>query len=73
MLNGQCPRCKSRSVYRCKNGIVSGVKHTYVKGLGFTIPRSEKTTYVCTSCGYFENYLADKKILDKIAFKWEKV
>ncbi len=73
MLNGQCPRCRSRSVYRRKNGIVSGAKHIFVTGLGFTTPRSDKLTCVCTNCGYYENYVADKAILAKVAAKWEKV
>ncbi len=73
MLNGQCPRCQSRSVYRCKNGIISGDKQIFVRGLGFFSSGSDKMTYLCTACGYYENYLADKAVCRKVAAKWEKV
>ena len=73
MLNGQCPRCNSGAVYRRKNGIISGDKHIYVTGLGFSSSRSDKMTYVCTACGYYENYIIDKSICGKITAKWEKV
>ncbi len=73
MLNGQCPRCRSRSVYRSRNGVISGDKHIFVRGLGFSSPRSDRMTYVCTACGYYENYISDKAVCRKIASKWEKV
>ncbi|RLB23368.1 MAG: hypothetical protein DRG71_06115 [Deltaproteobacteria bacterium] len=73
MINGQCPRCKKNTVYRRKNGIISGDKHIFVKGLGLMTPRTDKMTYLCTTCGYYENYVVDKAILGKVASKWEKV
>ena len=74
MLKGKCPRCNSRSVFKKVNGVFSGEKHIYVRGVGgFSTPRSERITYVCTTCGYYENYIPDKSILKKVAAKWERV
>ncbi len=72
MLNGQCPRCNAKDVYKKNNGIISGEKHVYVTGLGFTSPRTDQTTFLCTSCGYYENYIADETIREKVTQKWEK-
>lgn len=72
MLNGECPRCNSKAVYKKNNGIISGEKHVYVRGLGFSSPRTDRTTFLCTSCGYYENYINDKTILEKVTQKWEK-
>lgn len=73
MLNGRCPRCNSRAVFKMTNGITSGDKHVFVRGLGFSSPRTDRLTYLCTACGYYEDYITDKAILQKIANKWEKV
>jgi hypothetical protein len=29
--------------------------------------------YVCTTCGYFETYIAEQGKLNEVAQKWEKV
>jgi hypothetical protein len=29
--------------------------------------------YICSTCGYFEIYIADQKKLNDVAQKWEKV
>ena len=72
MLDSRCPRCNSRAVYKMLNGIISGEKNVYVRGLGFSSPKTDRMTYLCTSCGYYENYLTDKSILQKVTQKWEK-
>jgi hypothetical protein len=30
-------------------------------------------SYICTDCGYFENYIADAAKLADVALKWQKV
>lgn len=73
MLNGKCPRCNARSVFRKINGVTSGDKHIYVRGLGFSTPRTDRMTLVCTTCGYYEDYITDKAILKKVSAKWDRV
>ena len=34
---------------------------------------SEFESYVCTECGYFENYITDKAKLQEVQQKWAKV
>lgn len=72
MSNGRCPRCDSSAVYKKRNGIISGDKHVFVRGLGFLTPRTDRMTYLCTDCGYYENHILDKDILQDVTQKWEK-
>ena len=39
----------------------------------FDIMGSEFESYVCTECGYFENYITDKAKLQGVQQKWAKV
>lgn len=72
MKDGKCPRCYSTDVYHKINGIISGDKKVYVR-VSILSPATDKITYVCSSCGYYENYILDKGILNKIKEKWNKV
>ena len=71
MKNGKCPRCDSSEIYHKINGIISGNKKIYVR-VSILSPETGKVTYVCSSCGYYENYICDKNILSKIKEKWDK-
>lgn len=73
MLNGKCTHCGSDQVFRCLNGIVTGDKHVYVRNISRLTPGSNRMTYICTRCGYYENFLNDEALLKKIPGKWEKV
>jgi len=73
MRNGRCPRGNSRAVYKMTNGIISGDKHVYVRGLDFSSPKTDRLAYLCSTCGYHEYYLTDENILQKVTQKWEKV
>ncbi|MBC8489508.1 MAG: hypothetical protein H8D45_26115 [Bacteroidetes bacterium] len=74
MRNGKCPKCGSATVY----SKTEGLKYAVARGVVFvhtgimTIP-SPAIAYICTSCGYFENYIADKNKLSEVAAKWQKV
>jgi DNA-directed RNA polymerase subunit RPC12/RpoP len=72
MKDGVCPRCNSKTVFKKVNGVISESKHIYVRGITMLTPRSDRTSYVCTSCGYYENYIDDPDLLAKIGGKWEK-
>jgi rubredoxin len=70
--NGECPKCGSSEVYRRRGGMVSDNAVYLFLGL---LNYLEIDTYVCTSCGYIENYTAEKGHLTKIARnkKWQRV
>lgn len=79
MRNGVCAKCKVSAIYA-----------TSVSDPEFTLPTNEQDTfigkavsservaterYVCTNCGYFETYIADRQLLRKIETSnvWMKV
>jgi hypothetical protein len=49
----------------------------YAKGVyvytGVMTSVSPYVSYVCTDCGYFENYIDDRAKLADVASKWERV
>ena len=53
MPNHKCTRCHSQAVYKMRNGIISGDKCVYVRGLGLLTPRTDRMTYLCAECGYY--------------------
>jgi len=55
-----------------RNGIISGDKHVFVRGLSLLTPRSDRITYLCADCGYYENHIIDKDILAGVREKWDK-
>lgn len=73
MKNGICPKCNAASVYRRQNNNGPyGINTVPVGGvLGGTIAPVD--TYVCTRCGYYENYIRDGKKLIYIAEHWEHI
>jgi ribosomal protein S27AE len=79
MRSGICPKCRASAVYA-----------TNAPDSDFTLPTSETATfigkatsnekvaterYVCVQCGYFEIYVADRRLLGRIAASnaWIKV
>jgi len=72
MKKGSCVKCASSTVYKRLNGI-GGTDFTVDIGTWNTSASLE--SYVCTTCGYFENYLNRPSDLEKIASedKWKKV
>ena len=73
MKNGKCNNCNSDQIFRSLNGIISGDKLVFVRHLSRVAPGTDKMTFICTKCGYYENYIVDTEILNKIPEKWEKV
>ena len=71
MRNGKCSKCGSTTVYAQSKGVggVNGVELT----IGIFARAVNVTSFVCTTCGYFENYIADTKKLAEVAQKWPKV
>lgn len=71
MKNGTCPKCGSTEVYddTSKGRLARG----YRDGLaidGFSsIPL---INYVCTDCGYTENYVQHKEDTERLKRKWNR-
>lgn len=74
MKNGICPKCGSATVHAKKEGLkyvsARGVVYVYTSRMTMA---SSAIAYVCATCGYFENYIADPRKLSDVAQNWEKV
>jgi predicted nucleic-acid-binding Zn-ribbon protein len=68
MEHGQCPKCNETTIYAKNDGITFGVNNLNINGR----PTSY-ISFICTSCGYFENYVNDPKKLEEIASTWQKI
>jgi hypothetical protein len=66
MKNGKCPKCGASSVYT-RQYKLSEILGNVAGRLG------EKDDYVCTDCGYYEEYIVDKGALQKVKEKWKRV
>ena len=67
MRNGVCPKCGAQTVHVGKGGGYRGG----VVIAPFT--RSQITMYICTNCGYLEEYLEQQYELSMIAARWPLV
>jgi len=66
-----CPKCQSPNVFVCDGGVGWDV-YLLVTATG-SMDIIEWETYLCTDCGYFENYVTDNDYLQKIKDgRWEK-
>ena len=74
MKNGLCPKCNSTNVFMKNNGIWLG-GHTLPLTIfpGSIGSGANCESYVCVDCGYFENYVVTKELLEEIRQKWNKV
>lgn len=67
MKSGQCPKCGSSEVYRKTRGALE-------EGVSISLwAAATLDTYICTNCGYIENYVLDDSNFTKIVKKWDKV
>ena len=71
MNSGTCPRCQSSNVFKKRKGV------NYDRGVyvytGIMTSASPFVSYVCTGCGYFENYITDRDKLADVAAQWQRV
>jgi len=74
MKSGKCVKCNSKTVYKMQDGIGSSECQYISKG-GWGKSPTNFDGYLCTTCGYFENYLNNINHLDAVANsdKWKKV
>ena len=72
MRSGKCPKCESIEIYRCILKIGGGIgwgdeyNCLRVKARWGGETSNKWETYLCGSCGYFENYILDREILDEV-------
>lgn len=75
MKDGKCPKCNSSKVFKNTNGLVMGGHRNTLEI--YTAGGSSKgaacDNYICTNCGYFENYIVAADILNEVNEKWSKV
>jgi hypothetical protein len=70
MRNGKCSKCGSATVYTQANGVV-GHSREYISLDSVNYPVNV-VTFLCGSCGYYENYISDVKKLGEAVQKWPK-
>ena len=74
LRSGYCPKCKTPTVYRKWDGIYQGTQRVYVTTGNWIVVPSPVDCYICTRCGYFEQYVAaDAQKMSEITNSWEKV
>ena len=71
MRNGICLKCGAGTIFSQTNGV--GGRNGVAVSIGFSLESTEVTSFVCTTCGYFENYFTDQKQLSNLMQKWQKV
>jgi predicted nucleic-acid-binding Zn-ribbon protein len=67
MKDGTCPKCGATAVH------AKSQEGSWFRPLLTTFEAIILTLYVCTSCGYAESYVADRRQIAKIAQKWPRI
>ncbi|MBP6236235.1 MAG: hypothetical protein KA270_12320 [Saprospiraceae bacterium] len=66
-FNYCCPKCQNSEIAIIEGGAFKG---NIYNTLSFGLSTVYLTRYVCTNCGYTENYVDDPKDLQKIKEKY---
>lgn len=66
-FNYCCPKCQNSEIAIIEGGAFKG---NIYNTLSFGLSTIYLTRYVCTNCGYTENYVDDPKDLQKIKEKY---
>jgi predicted nucleic-acid-binding Zn-ribbon protein len=72
MKNGKCVKCGSTTVHTLINGFAPGGGREYL-GFGSVYSAVDVQSFLCTTCGYYENYVTDQKRLAEVVQKWPVV
>ena len=72
MKNGKCLKCGSMTVHSLVNGFAPGGRREYI-GYGGAFRAVDVQSYLCTTCGYYENYVTDVARLAEMAQNWPLV
>ena len=73
MKNGKCFKCGSATVYSLANGVVPGGRDREYIHLGAFYYPIDVQSFLCTTCGFYENYVTDQKRLAEVTQKWPQV
>lgn len=67
MKDGTCQKCGSTEIYESLDGGgVGGREHALGIRNGAPLATYDWITYLCANCGFYENYLLDKKMLSAV-------
>lgn len=69
MRSGSCPKCKEQQVYYQEKPLKNPRSVVGISSFG----QARLQTYICTSCGYVEEYIHDNDDMLRIREKWTQV
>lgn len=73
MKDGKCPKCGSTNVYVADDlPLKSGPFGSNAIPVSLTV-MAALDNYVCVDCGLVEHYVAEERMLKKIAKRWDRV
>ena len=74
MKDGICPKCNATEVRATRDDFSyqSGGSSVFL-AVSMMTSGTPVDTYLCTSCGFWERYVADPAKLAQVAQKWPKV
>ncbi len=75
MRSGRCPKCGQATVHRPgpNQGLGYGGSGVGVRAGEILVWPTPLEQYICTTCGWFESYLADPDKLARVAAHWPHV
>jgi hypothetical protein len=73
MRNGVCPKCAATAVHAARGNFSWGAEQGVRIVTSPLVRGTQVDTYICTHCGYFEQYIADPGKLSEVATTWGRV
>lgn len=79
MRSGKCPKCGANNIYCAENAFQRDVLQMPLGGMTDGVASFSMMDYVCTDCGYAEQYIQNRDVLKKIpdlaakGKRWSKV
>jgi len=72
-MKDQCPKCDSQEIYISQDGggVGSGLS-LFVLSDHAMRPTHDWVTHLCSTCGYFENFVLNKEFIEVIVNAPEK-
>ncbi len=61
-----CPKCQSENVFVSQGGIGFESRLKIFHDNGWMVTTQDWMTILCADCGYFENYIYNADLLEKI-------